>query len=319
MGETVLTIKSLGLTFDEQKLFDDVNLSLSSGELVALLGENGTGKSSLIKILTGNLLPSKGKVFIGDRDIEQMSSVEIARYISVVYTSQVVSMNMRVFDVVAIGRTPYLGLLGKLTEKDTQKIEWALGTVGILHLIHKEVTTLSDGERQRVMIAKALAQDTPIMILDEPTAHLDVKNRVLLFKLLRDLAYSTNKTILLSTHELEMSLRLADKVWLISDREIKEGTPEDLVLNGDISDAFVSNDVMFNKEKGVFDIRFEYSKSVKLSGGEESTRFWVENALCKIGYELDDNSETVISLLRDSWEVNGVSGVGIFKLIEVLK
>lgn len=319
MDKPVLTITSLGLTFGEQKLFDKVDLSLSRGEIVVLLGENGAGKSSLIKILTGNLNPTRGKVYIGEKNIAIMSAVEVAHEVSVVYTSQVESMKMRVFDVVAIGRTPYLGLMGKLSKEDIVQIEWALGAVGVLELIDKEFDTLSDGEKQRVMIAKALAQDTSIMILDEPTAHLDVKNRVLLLKLLRDLAHRTNKTILLSTHELEMSLRLADKVWLISDEKIQVGVPEDMVLNEIISDAFVSDDVRFNNDKGVFDIRFECNNVVHLVGGNKKTRFWVENALSKIGYKIEAGLGEIIVLNNDGWEAKGTSGKSVSELIKVLK
>lgn len=319
MKSTILQTESLSLHYGALNLFSDVNLSLNKGELVGLFGQNGSGKSSLIELITGSLSPSKGTVFIDNQNIDNLSIHDLASYVSVVYTTQVLSMQMTVQDVVAIGRTPFLGWSGSLSQQDKSKIEWALEAVGISSLIDQEVATLSDGEKQRVMIAKALAQDTPIIVLDEPTAHLDVKNRVLLMKLLRDLAQNTGKTIVLSTHELEMSLRLVDKAWLITDKKIKEATPEDLVLCGDISKTFVSENITFNIEKGVFDIQFECDKTIRLIGGGEHQRYWVENALRKIGYQLDECSEQELILSDKGWSIGAKSGSTVSELVKEFK
>ena len=296
MDEILIDISSLYLSFGKKELFSDVNLLLRKGELVALIGENGSGKTSLVKVLSGNIEPNKGSVFIADRNIHSLTPFELAHCISVVYTSPVSVMNMKVFDVVAIGRTPYLNSLGTLNQKDREEIIKALESVGVLHLLDKDLVTLSDGERQRVMIAKALAQDTPIILLDEPTAHLDVKNRVLLLKLLRDLAVITSKAILISTHELEVALKLADTIWLVHERNIIEGSPEDLALNGFIETVFQSKDVLFNCQKGTFDICFDTLFAVKLIGASSKERYWVQNALHKIGYRVEDDADEILEI-----------------------
>jgi iron complex transport system ATP-binding protein len=186
---------------------------------------------------------------------------------------------------VALGRYPWSGWLGGLNADDRASIEWAIEATGIGSLRDRKIHTLSDGQSQKVMLARALAQDTPILMLDEPTAHLDLPSRILLMRLLHQLARETHKAILLSTHELDLALQVADEVWLLqSGGQLLSGAPEDLVLNGSFESAFSEEKVAFDKGSGNFIIYIPQEKPVRLTG-EGISLFWTRRALRRAGFE----------------------------------
>ncbi len=231
----------------------DVNASLRSGELTCLLGANGAGKSTLLRTLAAFQPPLKGEVHILGRRIDDYTSRELARLVSVVLTEKPDLRDMTVTELVGMGRTPYTGFFGGLDATDRARVREALDRVGITHLADRHVHTLSDGERQKVMIAKALAQQTPIVLLDEPTAFLDYPGKVDMMHLLHTLARDTGKTIFLSTHDLDLALRLADRLWLLErGGAVHIGTPEDLALDGTLPRFFAADGMAFDASQGLF-------------------------------------------------------------------
>ena len=206
--------------------------SIHSGELTCLLGENGAGKSTLLRTLSGFLPPISGEITILGKPLRSYSERELATVIGVVLTERTNLQNMTVTELVGMGRSPYTGFWGRLSAQDRRKVDEALSLVGIPSLRDRMVQTLSDGERQKVMIAKALAQETPIIFLDEPTAFLDYPSKVEVLNLLGRLSREMGKTIFLSTHDLELALRVADRVWLMTKQGIVQaGLPENLFID----------------------------------------------------------------------------------------
>ena len=208
---------SVGYTLSHP-VISDINLELRSGELACLIGENGIGKSTLLKTLTGFLPKLKGSLLLGNRDIESFSQRELARQVSIVLTQKPDVQNLTIEEIIGLGRSPYTGFFGRLRAEDRKVVDDAIATMGIEKLRGRMIQTLSDGERQKVMIAKALAQETPIILLDEPTAFLDFPSKAETFQSLQRMAHERDKLILLSTHDLELAVRFADSLL-----EVKKG------------------------------------------------------------------------------------------------
>ncbi|MEL7004686.1 MAG: ABC transporter ATP-binding protein [Bacteroidota bacterium] len=268
-------------------VLSNVDLSLKSGELVCFMGPNGVGKSTLIRTLTAVQPTLKGQVTLLGNDLTRLSMTDIALKVSMVLTDNTNAGNLTAEEIVALGRYPYLSWNLSFKADDYNKIDEAIKRTNIGKFRHKRIYELSDGQVQKVMIARALCQDTPIMILDEPTAHLDLNNRVEIINLLKDLTRSTNKAVLMATHELDLALQSADRLWLAGyERPIQEGFPEDLVLSGKIDDVF--------ELKG-FDLKTGhlYKKSLGMKIrliGEGYHYLWTKNALERNGYEIDDSA-----------------------------
>ena len=208
---------SVGYTLSHP-VISDINLELRSGQLACLIGENGIGKSTLLKTLTGFLPKLKGSLLLGNRDIESFSQRELARQVSIVLTQKPDVQNLTIEEIIGLGRSPYTGFFGRLRAEDRKVVDDAIATMGIEKLRGRMIQTLSDGERQKVMIAKALAQETPIILLDEPTAFLDFPSKAESFQSLQRMAHERDKLILLSTHDLELAVRFADSLL-----EVKKG------------------------------------------------------------------------------------------------
>lgn len=216
-----------------------ISVSLDKGELVALTGPNGAGKTTLFRVISSNLKPLQGQVLIDGKDIADLSARHKAGLLSIVLTDRVGENFMKVYDVVASGRYPYTGLWARLTQEDKIIITQSLELTGAAVLADRLMQSLSDGERQKVMIAKALAQDTPLILLDEPSAFLDYPSKIALIQLLKKLASDFNKTILFSSHDLDMIMRQVDKLWLMSpEKPMLSGTPDELLKNGKLQAYF---------------------------------------------------------------------------------
>ena len=271
-----------------------LSLTVSSGELVCLLGPNGAGKSTLLRTLAGMQPPLSGGIQMNQRPLEQLSAAQRATQLSVVLT-ELPAANLTVYDLVAMGRYPYTGWLGRLSLADRQAITHAMTVTDITHFADRPVGTLSDGERQRVMIARAVAQDTPLLILDEPTAHLDVPNRTAVLQLLRTLAHEQQKAVLLSTHALDLALLMADRLWLMHEGQILTGVPEDLVLDGTLAKVFEQPGVSFDAHTGTFKIAREGGQDIGLAG-EIPAVFWTRRALERTGYTVVSTSANVPSV-----------------------
>ncbi len=298
----------------------DINASLYDRELTCLLGPNGAGKSTLLKTLTTFLEPVKGEVFIEKKPLKEYSDAELAKVIGVVLTEKLNINNMSVDELVGMGRSPYTGFWGYMSEYDRKVVAESINLVGIGSLKGRMVQTLSDGERQKVMIAKTLAQETPIIFLDEPTAFLDYPSKVEIMQLLQKLAREQSKTVFLSTHDLELALQIADKVWLM-DKEhgVVIGTPEDLALNGDMSRYFHRKGMTFDVESGVFKICHKLEKSVCLRG-EGAEYNMVKKALARYGIATSSDAITpvIIEASAGRYAVNGLKVDSIGELIDVV-
>jgi iron complex transport system ATP-binding protein len=232
---------------NQKVIAENLNLHLEKGKLVSLLGANGSGKSTLIQTLAGALPALKGDVLMENKSIQKFSSLEIAKMLSLVFAKEEVTGNLTVYELVSLGRYPHTGWLGKLTQEDESKIEEALEMTHTTSLMDCNVHQISEGERQKVWIARALAQDTPLIMLDEPTAHLDLPNRMMIFQLLKQLAKEMNKAVLLCTHELELALQHSDEIWLLyqpknaGKKEMVCDSPENIIENKMIERAFFQN------------------------------------------------------------------------------
>lgn len=253
----MLRLEKLSTGYGSRVLLHGVCASLERGELVTLIGANGAGKSTLLKVLRGELAPLSGRVSIGGCDISGMGRMELARKVSVVNTDRVEVESLSVEEVVGMGRYPHTGFLGRLDYDDRRAVAEAMSAVGITGFSRRNVVELSDGERQKTMIARALAQDTPVMLLDEPTAFLDVASRVEILTLLRRLAKECGKGVLLSSHDVATALSLSDRLWLMpGDGSLRCGTPGEFLKAheekrpGNALDAlFAGRDVRFDDRR----------------------------------------------------------------------
>jgi iron complex transport system ATP-binding protein len=261
-----------------------LDLTIQAGQLICLLGPNGSGKSTLLRTLAGLQPPLEGQIEIEGVETGRLTPVQLAKRISLVLTDRVANHNLTVYSLVALGRYPYSGWLGLLSEADKKIIQWAIEVTGIGSFTNRKVYTLSDGETQKVMLARALAQDTPLLLLDEPTAHLDLPSRIQLMRLLHRLARETRKGILLSTHELDLALQVAGEVWLLQPGgQLDSGAPEDLVLNGVFEAAFVKEGIVFDKAAGAFTIHRDNTTPIILTGSGTAI-LWTQRALQREGF-----------------------------------
>lgn len=266
---------------------EGITETIRSGELTCLLGENGAGKSTLLRTLSGFLPPLSGEITILDKPLRVYRERELARVIGVVLTEKSNLQNMTVAELVGMGRSPFTGFWGRLSAEDRAKVDTAMAMVGIAPLADRMVQTLSDGERQKVMIAKALAQETPIIFLDEPTAFLDYPSKVEILHLLHRLSREMGKTIFLSTHDLELALQIADQLWLMARGQgVAVGTPEDLALNGTLDGFFRRKGVAFEKQTGLYRIEPDYRAEVRLAGDPVACEM-VRKALRRNGIRAD--------------------------------
>jgi iron complex transport system ATP-binding protein len=241
MSSALLQASSLSIGYRgkvERILADKLDLEIHAGQFICLLGPNGAGKSTLLRTLAGIQAPLSGELQLSGKLLPKIRPRERARELSIVLTEPLSSGIMTARMLVALGRHPYTGWLGKLSAPDQAIIEAALSSVRASHLVDRAVDTLSDGERQKVAIARALAQESKLIFLDEPTAHLDLPNRIEVTTLLRELAHAQSKGILLSTHDLELALRFADQLWILSEQGLVQGTPRELAESGSLEAAF---------------------------------------------------------------------------------
>ncbi len=266
----------------------DINETIRGGELTCLLGANGAGKSTLLRTLSAFLPKLEGNVYIGGREIGSFDAKELARTIGIVLTEKPEVANMTVREMVLMGRSPYTGFWGTYSDSDNAVVDEAINMVGIGHIAGRLMSSLSDGERQKVMIAKALAQQTPVIYLDEPTAFLDFPSKVEVMKLLHRISRESGKVVFLSTHDLELALQLADTVWLMDKGHgICAGTPEDLALDGTLPAFYSGRGIVFDKTAGVFRADCETVAAVRLTGVEGVRRAMAAKALRRNGYATD--------------------------------
>lgn len=258
-GKTILSAVKMDIGYRGSKsptaIAHDINLDLKQGKLTALIGANGIGKSTLLRTLTGIQKPLGGHIFLNGKAIDGYSQKELAQNLAIVLTESLPPNNLTVFELVALGRQPYTNWLGTLSPEDTKQVNKAIQLTQTEHLADKKHYEISDGQLQIVLIARALAQDTPLIVLDEPTTHLDLLHKVSLLKLLKTLALQTGKCILYSTHDLDLALQVSDEIVVMTSDNVIQGTPKALIKQNVFDRLFDDQNIHFDSEKGTFTIR----------------------------------------------------------------
>jgi iron complex transport system ATP-binding protein len=253
MSEQNFTIQTQNLSIGYKSksetitIAQNINLSLEKGKLIALIGENGIGKSTLLKTITGITLLNKS--------LQSYKPLDLAQELSIVLTEKLPPSNLTVYEIIALGRQPYTNWLGTLSEEDKTKIEEAIVLTEIQHLVHKKHDKISDGQLQIALIARALAQDTSIIILDEPTTHLDLVHKATLLKLLQKLTHETSKTILYSTHDIDLAIQMTDEMIVFTPTQIVQDQPCNLIQTGIFNMLFDTEHLTFDASISKFKIK----------------------------------------------------------------
>ena len=256
MSNTILSTSNLKIGYTSKKadtiISENIILTLEKGKLISLIGANGIGKSTLLRTITGIQMPISGDVLLNDKKIADYTSLQLAQQLSLVLTESLPPSNLTVFELVALGRQPYTNWIGTLTDEDKLKINEAIELTQIIHLANKKHYEISDGQLQKVLIARALAQDTPLIILDEPTTHLDLLHKISLFKLLKKLTSETQKCILFSTHDIDLAIQLSDEMIVMTTQKVVQEEPKTLIQNHAFDDLFQDENIKFDIEKAKF-------------------------------------------------------------------
>ena len=248
---------SIGYTSKKSKtsVASNINIELHQGELIGLIGGNGIGKSTLLRTITHVQNPLDGTIFVNNKDISKYALLDLAKAMSLVLTEPLASKNLSVLELVALGRQPYTNWVGNLSKNDIEIVNTALEQTNITDLKHKKCFELSDGQLQKIMIARALAQDTDLIILDEPTTHLDMYHKAYILKLLQKLAKKTKKTILFSSHEIDLAIQLCDKLVVMTKDGVVSDEPCNLITKGVFDNLFPKDLIAFDENTGSFRIK----------------------------------------------------------------
>lgn len=257
--KSVLKAKGLDIGYSTKKtsltVAQNITFEATPGKLICLLGKNGIGKSTLLKTIAKTLPILSGEICVGDRKLAQLSQLELAKHLSYVFTDPLPESEFTAYEIIALGRQPYTNWLGRLTSEDKKIIDNAIATFNLKNVVSKKHYELSDGQLQKVMIARAYAQETPTIILDEPTSHLDFHHAISVFQTLKELSKNSEKTILISTHDINTALQLADELWLMTPEGFVTGSPDELTKNNALKSLFPENRVIFHKELQQFIVK----------------------------------------------------------------
>lgn len=329
----VLETKNLNIGHRDPKsgkintILENLNFKIYRGDMICLMGPNGCGKTTLFRSLAGILPYFTGEILIKDRPICQYSRNDFAKLVSIVLTDRIEISRMTVEEIVALGRFPYLSFLGRLTKFDQMKIDNALEILGLVDMKLKQITELSDGQKQKVFIARALAQDTPILLLDEPTTFLDIQRKMEILSLLKKISREKKVATLFSSHDWELALELSTRVWIVDNEgKLRDGMPEDLILNGDLESCFENNQFEFDRGQGKFKEKISKIFTVNIAGTDEVRLFWAQHALNKVGVEvrrINSVDRPLINVMKNKWELkmNGNSHyfLNLTELLNALK
>ena len=318
MNPEILHIKNLSVGYS-QVVCSGISAVVKKGELVGLAGKNGSGKSTLIKSILGLLPILNGEIDINSENIENWNVEKRAREIAVVFSRLSQTPGIPVFDMVALGRLPYRNSFAKLKSSEIKLIENALEMVGISHLKNRFANELSDGQLQMAMIARALVQDTQIVIMDEPTSHLDIENQFKIFELIYKLSKETEKTFIVASHQIELLLHNSSQLWWIDNGNFHAGFPEQIAYEQRIFEKLSQEQIKFDYQTGNFKFQHPKNKSVNLVSDGSDLGYWVKHALERNGFELDLNSNLKIKIIQNKFHINNSTFETIQGLIEFLK
>jgi iron complex transport system ATP-binding protein len=315
MNKLGIVIKDLSVGYQtslgkNRVIFGPVNAEVHRGEMVGIIGRNGIGKSTLLRTIAGLQTPLSGDILINDINNHNRKLKDMAKLISFVSTEPVYARQIKVIELITMGRFPYTGWLGNLNNHDRQAIEAAVVQTGVGPLSRKQIYELSDGERQKVMIARALAQDTPLIILDEPTAFLDLPARYEILRILQELTSNHGKTVLFSTHDLSIAMDVADRLWVMTENEIFQGAPEDLLISKVFRKLFLNSPAEFDIKTFTFRFKRELKKAVNVTG-ERKYRLLTKRALERIGFQPVEDAESEISIV-----LTDQNGLPLWRLVQ---
>lgn len=251
----ILSSENLRIGYPKLVVAENISLAVEEAKLISILGLNGAGKSTLIKTLARIQEPLNGTIFLRNKNINQYKQSSLAQEMAIVLTEKLPDNLLSVYELIAMGRYTYTNWLDQLTKNDKEKIDFAIEATKTSSLLSKKFSELSDGQRQKVLIAKTIAQDTPLILLDEPTAHLDVHHRMETFLLLKELAHKFQKTIIMATHEVGLSTQLADELWLVHNQKLQIGSPKALINNNSLGTIFDSDLIRFNAKTTTFEFK----------------------------------------------------------------
>ncbi len=297
----ILEILNLSIGY-KNAILQNLNLSAQKGELIAIIGKNGVGKSTLLKTIAKIIEPLRGEILVNDKNILDYSSVRFSKLVGFSSNNSINISNFTVKDLVRLGRVPHTAILGNFKEVDDDAVDFAIAQTGLENLQKKEITKVSDGERQRAFIARLIAQQTDILLLDEPTAFLDVMAKHQTISLFREITKKHNKTVLFSTHDLKIAIQNADKIWIINADKIISGTPEDLILNNKINDVFSDNNIKFDNLTADFYVSKKVIDEIAVISNSSTLRYeWTKKALERIGFAINNDAGKKITVNDDNW------------------
>jgi iron complex transport system ATP-binding protein len=322
-----LEIKDLSIGYRGRKkkmtfLQNDLNLNFYQGDMVCLIGPNGCGKSTFIRTIAALQHPIEGKIIIKGVDINTMSVKNRSEFFSVVLTDRTAVDGITVAEIVALGRYQSSSWLGTLSKSDRDKIVWAIGQVGLEGFEDRMYGTLSDGEKQRTFIAKALSSDAPVMLLDEPTSHLDIPNRVEVMTLLQRLTREFGHSVILSTHDLDLAMQMADEIWLmIPGKGVLASTPEELIYSGCLDEVFGNEILRFNTHSGTFLVTTKDKVPACVKGRGNMLEYTIQ-ALHRLGFSNNGNEDSIVkvNVSDEGWIVDFKGEISHFTcLIDVCR
>jgi len=299
---------------------DPINLSVFSGDLICLMGINGCGKSTFFKTVASLVPPLSGEVHLNGQNIATMSAKEKSHLMSFVFSGSIGDQHLLVDDILIFSRYPYSNFWGKLSKADKLIIEDVVELLGLSDFRYKTLGELSDGQKQKVWIARAFVQDTPLVFLDEPTNFLDIPHRLDVMRILRLMARQKNKAVIFSSHDWESALSTASWLWLVNDKKLAKGVPEDFILNSLLHKVFSKDNFIFDHERGVFKEKIVGAKKIILDVKKSSfeQRHWTIHALTKVGFLCELEGHAQIRLENDVWIVEEKTGPKICQSLEEL-
>lgn len=288
-----IRLENISIGYHEP-ILEHIDLSLARGELTCLLGKNGSGKSTLLRAVAGLLKPLKGRIAWNGNEINRLPVKERSGIIAFVPPGLPESGSLTIRDVVSMGRMPYTNVFGRLDRYDRLVIDRYLQQTELIRLQNRFFDRVSDGEKQRAMVCRALVQETEVVLMDEPTAHLDISHRINLLSRLSQMAHESGKSVLISTHDLHLAIQFADKLWMISGTKVREGAAEDLILEGAISEAFLDDELEFDDRSLSFRKPPSEGFTVKLKCPDERIHYWTRYSLEKAGLTLQSSNADIM-------------------------